>query len=103
MRSWSEDPSQILAVGNGRHSGGSHLRIARAQAYPVRPISMIVPFPAGGPTDTIGRVVAEGTGASSLSETRLRCGGSKFQRRCLVDSPAAPDALLAHGVSPDVA
>jgi hypothetical protein len=22
---------------------------------------------------------------------------------CLVDSPAAPDALLAHGVSPDVA
>ena len=25
---------------------------------------------------------------------------SKFQRRCLVDSPAALDALLAHGVSP---
>jgi hypothetical protein len=25
---------------------------------------------------------------------------SKFQRGCLVDSPAAPDALLAHGVSP---
>ena len=35
-------------------------RIARAQAYPARPISMVVPFPAGGPTDTIGRVVAEG-------------------------------------------
>src|SRR5215831_12213571 len=35
-------------------------RIARAQAYPSRPITMIVPFPAGGPTDTIGRIVAEG-------------------------------------------
>ena len=34
-------------------------RIARAQAYPTRPITMIVPYPAGGPTDTIGRVVGE--------------------------------------------
>jgi tripartite-type tricarboxylate transporter receptor subunit TctC len=33
---------------------------AWAQNYPARPITMIVPFPAGGPTDTIGRIVAEG-------------------------------------------
>ncbi len=32
---------------------------AGAQAYPSRPITMIVPYPAGGPTDTVGRVVAE--------------------------------------------
>jgi tripartite-type tricarboxylate transporter receptor subunit TctC len=35
-------------------------RIARAQAYPSRPISMIVPFPPGGLTDVLGRVLAEG-------------------------------------------
>ena len=34
-------------------------RIARAQAYPTRPITIIVPYAAGGPTDTVGRVMAE--------------------------------------------
>ena len=35
-------------------------RIARAQTYPTRPITMIVPFAAGGPTDVAGRIVAQG-------------------------------------------
>jgi tripartite-type tricarboxylate transporter receptor subunit TctC len=33
---------------------------ASAQPYPSRPITMIVPFPAGGITDIIGRIVSEG-------------------------------------------
>jgi tripartite-type tricarboxylate transporter receptor subunit TctC len=32
---------------------------ARAQDYPTHPITMIVPFPAGGPTDTLGRIIGE--------------------------------------------
>ena len=30
-----------------------------AQSYPVRPVTMIVPFPAGGATDTLARFLAE--------------------------------------------
>jgi tripartite-type tricarboxylate transporter receptor subunit TctC len=37
---------------------------ASAQPYPTRPITLVVPFPAGGPADAIGRVVAEGMRAS---------------------------------------
>src|SRR5712691_12066720 len=39
-------------------------RVAWGQGYPSRPITMIVPYPAGGPTDVIGRIVAEGMRAS---------------------------------------
>src|SRR5262245_31547244 len=32
---------------------------AQAQVYPARPITLIVPYSAGGPTDTLGRIMAE--------------------------------------------
>ena len=44
-------------------AGGAALpavsRIARAQAYPARPITMLVGYGVGGPSDTIARIVAE--------------------------------------------
>ena len=33
--------------------------VAGAQSFPSRPVTMIAPFPAGGPADTIARVIAE--------------------------------------------
>ena len=33
-------------------------RLAWAQAYPSRPITMVVPFPAGAASDSITRVIA---------------------------------------------
>ena len=32
---------------------------AAAQTYPARPVTLIVPFPAGGPTDTIARIMGD--------------------------------------------
>jgi tripartite-type tricarboxylate transporter receptor subunit TctC len=33
--------------------------MAGAQSYPTRPMTMIVPFAAGGPQDVLGRIVAQ--------------------------------------------
>ncbi|MEA2865050.1 MAG: hypothetical protein QOC84_3006 [Bradyrhizobium sp.] len=48
-------PTMILAILLGLGSAG----IAAAQDYPARPITMIVPFPAGGATDTLARFLGE--------------------------------------------
>jgi len=36
--------------------------LAQAEEYPVKPITMIVPFAAGGPTDTVARLLAQSMG-----------------------------------------
>src|SRR5262245_17255869 len=35
------------------------MTVVLAQGYPTRPVTVVVPFSAGGPTDTIGRMLAE--------------------------------------------
>jgi tripartite-type tricarboxylate transporter receptor subunit TctC len=39
-------------------------RIASAQTYPSRPITIVVPFPAGGALDVLGRILVERMRAS---------------------------------------
>jgi tripartite-type tricarboxylate transporter receptor subunit TctC len=48
---------KFLQLGGGAAAALSS--VARAQTYPQRPITMIVPFPAGGNVDVVGRVLAE--------------------------------------------
>src|SRR4051794_13579779 len=53
---------------------------AESQTSALRPITLVVPFPAGGPTDTIGRILAEALqaplGQTVLIENAPGAGGS---------------------------
>jgi tripartite-type tricarboxylate transporter receptor subunit TctC len=50
---------QFLHLAAGAAALRAVSRVAWAQAYPTRPITMIVPFPAGGSADAVARVLAE--------------------------------------------
>jgi tripartite-type tricarboxylate transporter receptor subunit TctC len=53
---------QFLHLAAGAATLPAVSRIARAQTYPTRPITMNVPYAAGGPLDVMARVVADGLG-----------------------------------------
>src|SRR5215472_7205864 len=65
---------------------------ARAQVYPSRPLTIVVPFPAGGPTDTLARILAEhmrtSLGQPVIIENVSGAGGSIGVGRV---ARAAPD------------
>ena len=56
------------------------LQAAGAQAWPDRPLRMVIPFPAGGPVDAGGRLIAgalgEALGQPIVIEIRTGAGGS---------------------------
>jgi tripartite-type tricarboxylate transporter receptor subunit TctC len=72
---------------------------AAAQTYPSKPITMIIPFAAGGPTDVLGRVVAqrmsEVLGQQVVVENVGGAGGMTGSKRV---ADAAPDGYtFVHG------
>src|SRR5262245_58538437 len=56
-------------------------QMAAAQSFPARPLTLVVPFAAGGPSDVAGRIVAQG-----LSE--------KLGQQVIVENPAGAGGTL---------
>jgi tripartite-type tricarboxylate transporter receptor subunit TctC len=55
---------QFLRLAAGAAALPAVSRIARAQTYPTRPITIVIAYPPGGSTDVVARVLSEGLRAS---------------------------------------
>jgi len=75
---------------------------AQAQAYPNKPIKMVVPFPAGGTTDIVARLVAqrmgETLGQPVTIENRGGAGGS-LGADAVAKSPPDGYTILMHNIT----
>ena len=86
-----------------------------AQAYPARPVTVVVPAPAGGPTDIVGRLVAqmltEAFGQTVIADNRTGAGltiGTTYAARAKPDgytlTIASPSShSIAPGLYPNLA
>ena len=68
------------------------LTTASAQTYPNRPITMVIPFAAGGPTDVLGRLVGQRMGEVLGQQIIIEnVGGAGGMTGVLRVAQAAPD------------
>jgi tripartite-type tricarboxylate transporter receptor subunit TctC len=73
---------------------------AQAQNYPTRPITMIVPFAAGGPTDVIARIVTDHMsrtlGQQIVIENVAGAGGTTGITRAAQSQPDGYTIMMGH-------
>ena len=93
-------PSLALAQATSTSSG---------QAYPAKPIRMIIPFPPGGPTDLMGRIAADrlgkGLGVQVIPDNRGGAGGNIGFELCAKSPPDGYTVCMmtvAQSISPGI-
>ncbi|MEA2929504.1 MAG: hypothetical protein QOG38_1932 [Hyphomicrobiales bacterium] len=73
---------------------------ASAQDYPTRPITLIVPFAAGGPTDIVARIAGEHMsrtlGQQIVIENTLGAGGTTASTRAKRAAPDGYTIIMGH-------
>jgi tripartite-type tricarboxylate transporter receptor subunit TctC len=76
------------------------VHFARAESFPTRPITIVVPFPAGGPTDTLGRVLADrmknALGQSVIIENLTGAAGTIGSTHVARSPPDGYTLILGH-------
>jgi len=74
------------------------VKLPQAHQWPSRPLTMIVPFAAGGPTDVVGRMVAERLsdvlGQQIVVENVGGAGGMTGAQRVALANPNGYQVLL---------
>src|SRR5258708_6180365 len=79
---------------------GAAAGTAHAQSYPNRPITLVVPFPAGGGNDALARLVAERMsktlGQQVVVENRGGAGGTVATRQIARGAPDGYTILLTY-------
>jgi tripartite-type tricarboxylate transporter receptor subunit TctC len=72
----------------------------QAQTYPARPITMIVPFAAGGPTDIVARIVSDHMsktlGQQIVIENVVGAGGTTGATRAMRAAPDGYTVIMGH-------
>jgi tripartite-type tricarboxylate transporter receptor subunit TctC len=88
---------QFLHLAAGAAALSAVARVARAQAYPTRPVHLIVPLAPGGATDIIARLIgqwlSERLGQPFVIENRTG-GGTNIGTEAVVKSPPDGYTLL---------
>jgi len=73
---------------------------AAAQAYPARPVTLVIPFPPGGGNDALGRMVADkmskSIGQQVVVDNRGGAGGTIATRAVAKSAPDGYTILLAY-------
>ncbi|MFM8548279.1 MAG: tripartite tricarboxylate transporter substrate binding protein BugD [Betaproteobacteria bacterium] len=76
------------------------LPAALAQSYPSKPVSLVVPFAAGGPTDIVARAIAapmgKSLGTTVVVENTVGAGGTIASARIAKSAPDGYTVLIHH-------
>jgi tripartite-type tricarboxylate transporter receptor subunit TctC len=76
------------------------LGVAQAQTYPDKPIILVVPFAAGGPTDVVARMIAipmgKSLGQTVLVENTVGAGGTIATQRVARAAPNGYTIFIHH-------
>ncbi len=73
---------------------------ASAQSYPTKPVALVVPFAAGGPTDVVARMISgpmgKSLGTTVVVENTVGAGGTIASQRVAKSNPDGYTVLIHH-------